>query len=325
MTSKKKRLLMLLPLCVELIALAADPPQTPQQLVEISRKAADLSAVGPYQLQATVVLNPRTSKEVIGQIAVLRNNGLYHSDLKLPGYREIRSVKGNTLYISRSQPIPLPKTILLQHLDRLWRGTSVSSGAKTSKISSNKDHGKPVDCFEIKKNDFAPEKFCFDPATSALVRAKTPELQEVEFQDFATFEEKYYPRRIIFHEKDTVPMEIRDILIARANFTADSIALPAGATGSPTCDDPTPVHKIKDATPEIPHAELIRMRSATVYLYGVVATDGSVRNVNVEYSPGTAFTESARNAFQQWRYTPAMCGDKPIPTEIETYVLYFVP
>jgi hypothetical protein len=297
--------------------------QTPQQLVELSRRASDLSEVGSYQLQGTVVLNPGTSKEVSGPITVLRDKGLFYSDLKLSSYRETRWIKENSLYVVRTQPIPPPNLLLLRQLDRLWRANVIPDGIKTLKQSKEKDHGKQLECFEGNQADWQ-NKFCFDSASAVLVKAKGWEFHDVEFQDFITFEQKYFPRHIIVKERDTAILEVKDITITKSSFAADVFNPPKGSTGLPTCDELTPPRKIKNANPEIPFDDLRRIGSGTVYLYGLVASDGTVRNASVEYSPGKAFTESAMNAFRQWRYTAATCGDKPVPTEIETHVLYFV-
>jgi hypothetical protein len=311
-----------LPLCLGFLAHAAESPQTPKQLVELSRRASDLSEV-PYKLNATVVLNPGSGKEVSGTITILRDKGLYHSDLRLAGYREARWIREHTLYIARTQPIPVPNLLLLRELDHLWRTPVIPDGIKTLKQSNEKDHGKPLDCFESNEGD-RRSKFCFDPSTSVLVKAKGLEFHDVEFQHFGMFEQKYFPQRIIVREQDRTVLEVRDIAISKATFTAEMFNPPNGAAGLPTCDEMTQARKIKDATPEIPFNDLRRIGSGIVYLYGVITTDGSIQNINVEYSPGAAFTESARNAFQQWRYTPATCGNKPVPTEMETHVLYYV-
>ena len=125
-------------------------------------------------------------------------------------------------------------------------------------------------------------------------------------------------------DQDRAVLEIRNITISKAKFTADMFEPPKNAAALPTCEELNPARKVKDINPEIPIDELRRTRSAIVYLYGFIATDGSVQNISVEYSPSNAFTESARKAFQQWRYKPATCGDRPVPTEIETHFRYFV-
>ena len=88
-------------------------------------------------------------------------------------------------------------------------------------------------------------------------------------------------------------LEVREISIVKTNLTADAITPQDGSLGLPTCNEPTPPRKVKDETPEIPIEQLKRMGSATVYLYGLVAPNGSVQNIAVEYSPHDSFTESA--------------------------------
>jgi len=320
MTSK---LLLVLALPYVGLLSSVAPAQTPAQLVELSRTASDLSAVGSYQLQATVVLNPGSSKAVSGPITIHRDKERYYSDLQLPGYRETRWIKEQLLYIARTQPIPVPNLLVLRQLDRLWRADVIPGDIKSFKQSSEKDHGKLLDCFESNQADWR-KKFCFDSVTSVLVKANGLEFHDIEFSDFSTLEQKHFPRRIIVREQDRAVLEIRDITITKASFTADEFDPPKGANGLPICDELTPARKIKDVNPEIPFDELRRARSAVVYLYGLIATDGSMQNISVEYSPSNAFTESARNAFQQWRYRPATCGDKAVPTEVEPHILYYV-
>jgi len=317
------RLLLVLVLpCVGVLEPVASA-QTPAQLVELSRRASDLSAVGSYQLQGTVVLNPGSPKPVSGPITIHRDKERYYSDLQLPGYRETRWIKDQLLYIARTQAIPVPNLLVVRQLDRLWRADVIPGDIKSFKQSREKDHGKLLDCFESNQSDWR-KKFCFDSVTSVLVKANGLEFHDIEFSDFSTLEQKHFPGRVIVREQDRAVLEIRDITITKANFTADEFDPPKGVNGFAICDELTPARKIKDVNPEIPFDELRRIRSTAVYLYGLIAADGSVRNISIEYSPGNAFTEGARNAFQQWRYKPATCGDKPIPTEIEAHFLYYV-
>src|SRR3954464_528806 len=320
MTSKTRRRVLLL-FCLSASVFAAESARTPRELVDLSRRVSDLSTVGPYQLNATIVLNPGTSKETSGRITILRDKGLYHSDLNLPGYREGRWIKENTLYIVRTRPIPFPHLLVLRELDQLWRVNGIPDNINL-KQSKEKDHGKPLECFESNQDGLS--KFCFDSAISVLVRARGWKAGDIEFQEFGTFEHRYFPSRIIVKEQDRKLLEVRDITISKASFTPDMFDPPEGTSGFPTCEEITPPRKIKDVNPEIPIEDLRRIREAVVYLYGWVAADGSVSNISVEYSPGDSFTESARRAFQQWRYAPATCGGKTIPTEIETHVLYYV-
>jgi hypothetical protein len=322
----KPTLALALGLVLAASALGQEPPKTPQQLIELSRQATDLVSAGAYQLRATVVLNPRSAKELKGQITVLRNGELYKSELQLAQYREARWINGNKLYVGRSQTVPVPKMLLLRSLDRLWRPGILPPEAKTSKISRDTRNHKEVDCFDVKGKDSQKQKFCFDPATSALVMVGSFEFHQVEFLDYSAFEKKYFPTRIVFREPVRgVVLELKDITITKADTGLEAFAPPAGVPAFDTCDDPTPPHQVKDAIPDIPKDELRQLRDTQVYLFWIIATDGTVRNLTVEYATHANFAKSATDAISQWRYSPAKCGDKPVPMEAETMVRYYMP
>ncbi|HEX7284814.1 MAG TPA: energy transducer TonB [Candidatus Angelobacter sp.] len=303
-----------------------EPPKSPQQLIELSRQATDLVPLGPYQLRATVVLNPRTAKELKGQITVLRKGELYKSELQLAQYREARWVSGNKLYVARSQTVPVPKMLLMRSLDRLWRPGLLPPEAKTSKISTDTRNHKEVECFDVKDQESQKQKFCFDPATSALVMVGGFEFHQVEFLDYSAFEKKYFPTHIVFREPvKGVVLELKDITITKADPVAEAFAPPAGVPAFDTCDERTPPYKVKDAIPDIPKDELRQLRDTQVYLYWVIGADGTVQNLTVEYAAHASFAKSATDAIRQWRYSPARCGDKAVPMEAETMVRYFMP
>ena len=157
-----------------------------------------------------------------------------------------------------------------------------------------------------------------------MVEDSSDEFRELELLDYAAFEQRYFPTHMIFRRSDGVALEVKDITIGKADLNRDVFTPPSGVPGMDTCDDPVPPARVKDAIPQIPRGELSRLGSADVYLYGIVGTDGAVHNLAVEFSPHESFTESAIDAVKQWRYTPAMCGDKAVPMETETFVRYFI-
>jgi hypothetical protein len=304
-------------------AFCEEPRRTPQQLVELSRKATDLSEIGPYRLQAKIVLTPPdVAKEKSGQITVLRDKDRYRSELQIGGFRETRWIKDNMLYVDRSQLVPLPMTTLLGKLDRLWRANLIPSDAKVSAVSRQEGHGKDLECFEIKGKSWS-HKSCFDRSTSVLVREDGGfDFYDLEFQDFAAMDQKFFPRRIIVRDSGHVVVDVREISVTKAAPTPDAFAPPAVLPGLDTCDEPTPPIKIKDAVPNMPRDQLRMMHDATVYVFAIVGTGGSIQGPAVEYSPDVSFSASALDAAKQWRYAPAMCVDKAVPAEIELRVQY---
>jgi TonB family protein len=303
---------------------AQESSVAPQQLIELSRKASDLTEIGPYRLQANVALfflGPKTSKEVKGQITVFRDKDRYRSELQMGDSHESRWIKANMLYIARSRSTPVPRATFLKQLDRLWRPSLAPGDGNISRTFKHKQHGKELECIEVKRQDSSSQKLCFDPSTSALVTASGFE-HNVEFQDFDTIDQKLFPKRIVFRADEGVVLEVRDITIVKASFAPDVFIPPDGTLGFPTCDEPTPARRIKYTQPTIPKDALQVVRSAEVHLYGIIGTAGSIQNVSVEYSPHAAFTASAVEAVRQWQYAPALCSDKPVPMETEVSMRY---
>jgi hypothetical protein len=74
MTSKIKLLVLLL-LCPGLISASAEKAPSPQQLLDAVHKATDLSSVGPYILQAALIVNPNDLKtERRGTLTIVRDH-----------------------------------------------------------------------------------------------------------------------------------------------------------------------------------------------------------------------------------------------------------
>src|SRR5882724_10417308 len=94
MTSKK-RLLVLLPLCIGLMAASAQQAPSPQQLLDAAHKATDLASAGAYILQATVVINPSDPKvERRATLTVVRDHDRARLTLESDGRSEERVVLG---------------------------------------------------------------------------------------------------------------------------------------------------------------------------------------------------------------------------------------
>ncbi len=312
-------------LCIAKFSFAAEDARQPAHLIEASRKAVDLSELLPYQMRATVKWK-LLGKEITGQVTVFRDKERYRYTLTLGDYHEDRWIISNKLYVSRNHYPPAPKTLFLRLADRWWFVTP-NPLWETSKVSTEHQHGRTEECVELKADSSTREKLCFDEMTSVLIKRAGFESSAVEFEDYAAFEQKLYPRRAVVKERDQVVLELTDITISRADPPADDTFVPVkNATEFPTCNEPVAARKVKDSVPSIPHHTLVmRGGTANVYVYGVIAADGSIQNPIVEYSSHPDFTQSALEALKQWRYSPAMCGQEPIAQETELHFFYFVP
>jgi protein TonB len=74
------------------------------------------------------------------------------------------------------------------------------------------------------------------------------------------------------------------------------------------------IHRVEPIYPMI--ARNMRL-SGTVRLRAVIATDGSVQNLEV-LSGSEILARAARQAVEQWRYRPTLLSG--VPVEVETYI-----
>jgi hypothetical protein len=106
-----------------------------RQLLVSAHEASDLSAILPYELHGTVVINPATSNEKKGYITIYRDHERMRSELRVEDYQEVKLVRGTKLYIYRSKPLPVPLLDLLTENDRYWDKLAEDSDAKMGDVT----------------------------------------------------------------------------------------------------------------------------------------------------------------------------------------------
>src|SRR5215467_9046212 len=99
---------------------AQEPLPDAKQLLQAAHQATDLAALLPYELQATVVINPGTEYQKKGTIRISRDHQRSRTDLQVQDYQETKVVRDNKLYVFRSTPMPIPQLGQLAETDRSW-------------------------------------------------------------------------------------------------------------------------------------------------------------------------------------------------------------
>jgi periplasmic protein TonB len=74
------------------------------------------------------------------------------------------------------------------------------------------------------------------------------------------------------------------------------------------------IHRVE---PLYPRIAISMHLSGTVQLRAIIATDGSVQNLEV-LSGSPILARAAEDAVRQWRYRPTLLSG--VPVEVETYV-----
>jgi len=77
-----------------------------------------------------------------------------------------------------------------------------------------------------------------------------------------------------------------------------------------------PPQKIVDVRPVYPADAVAQNVGGVVILKGIIAIDGTVRDVTALRSPNESLTQAATNALTGWEFRPTLLNGLPVPTRI---------
>ncbi len=330
MTNNKCRPLLLCAVCVcSLLIRAQDrdkDKESPRahEVLAAAHQASGLEKIAPYQLSATVVINPGAPSAKTGRITVYHDKDRSRYELQVEDYREVKLVLGSKLYLARSLPYPVPGLSQLQGIDGAWDRSAEDGDAKLSDVSHKKVQHLQADCFDVKTEQ--RHRLCFDPSRKVLLES-LDQTKAIEFSDYASLDEQLFPRKITVLLE--LPMEERPVLtvdnieVKKAHFDAAVFVVPEHSQEFETCENQQPARPVKTPNPEF--SSNVRRRSdgaSTVNVYAIVGKDGSLQNVMV-LSKDPEVRSTSLETLKKWQYTPAMCGSTPVASELETQVRLF--
>lgn len=177
-------------------------------------------------------------------------------------------------------------------------------------VEKKKIDGVKAYCFTTDLQDPRPRHICLDREKKWLLETYNG-FERVRFFDYRIVEGFRYPGRIVMVDDGNPVVEIRDLEIQKG-APAESFTPPGDSRKFDHCAGGTYEHPIQLPLPRM----LIHSWYATVY--GLIQTDGSLTNVQIEVSRGDDdFRRSLREAVAQWKWAPATCGGKPVITELQ--------
>jgi TonB family protein len=91
---------------------------------------------------------------------------------------------------------------------------------------------------------------------------------------------------------------------------------------SPDLSSPVVMKKVDPKYPPTAMAERIE---GEVVLYGVIAADGSVGQIQVVRGVDDQLDENAKNALAQWKFRPATKAGEPIDVEVIAHIPFHIP
>jgi TonB family protein len=320
MTSRKIVLALLL-VYFGLISASAEQPPSPQQLLDAVHKATDVSAVGAYVLQATIVINPGDPKiERKAKLTILRDHKRARFTLESDGRREERVILGSKVFV-----VPGQGTLFamgLKDFDFIWDPGRPRFGSHEvvsfGSVRKQKVQGRDAWCFDRKTK--YKTKLCFDAATSVLLHEASSEKSHQEYSDYASFGTSLYPRKVQIFRENLAPFEVQQISITPTEFNDDALKLPEQAIEVETCDFEEPPKPLHTPEPEFSDAARSAHAQGLVYLYVLIDTRGNVGGVQALASDPYGFAQNAMNTVKTWRFKPATCNGRAVVAEMNIEV-----
>lgn len=328
MTNKKCSLPLLWVVCLCVISVPAQDHanvSSAHDLLVAAHQVSGLEQDIPYQISASVVINPATPNEKKGRIVIYRDKDQFRYDLQVESYREIKLVLGNKMYVARSTPFPVPGLRRLQDLDRAWDRLAEDADNKLGEVSQKKVQHLPAECFDVKGEQ--KHRLCFDPARKVLLESLDQRLA-IEFSDYApSLGQQLFPRKITalleLETEERPILTVDNIEVTKGQFAADAFAVPEHSLELDTCDKEQPAKPVKNPNPQFGMSVLRRNASSpTINVYAIVGKDGSLQNAMV-LSSDADVRNTVLETLKKWRYTPAQCGSTPVASELETQVGLF--
>jgi TonB family protein len=193
-----------------------------------------------------------------------------------------------------------------------------------------------VDFPDMKANCIADEagyeinRYCFDPSTKVLIETAWAKHKErakggTWYLDYRQTEGQHFPGTIRRFSKGgavTGP-DIGNIQVVPAQFDPALFSVPANAREFETCDDMQMARLAKKGEPIYPQEAKLAHLQGDVYIAAVIGEDGKVEDLRpVRGAP--VLIQSVLDAVKQWRYSPAMCGTKPVAVQTELLVQFLM-
>lgn len=305
--------------------------QQPDQMVQFLkqvRDSSDIRAVGspPFRMQARVqaAAVERGAKPLEGTFVLSwLSSSQWREEISFPGYSQVRVASEGRLWTARNVPFQslrayqLDRLIDMRSLWTLKPGESVREDKKAKKQKST-----VMRCIEVKGEERRERELCAD-AESRLASRVGSHLWPYEYADYAPWGGKQFPRLLQRREDGKLALEVRLEELAPNSDPATSVlSQPAGAIPWNWCENAEPATPLRNPPPHYPDAARKSGREADVFVYAVIAADGSPQRLAVVRSGGDDFDAAALAVIPRWRFRPAMCGNNPIPTETVIDVHY---
>lgn len=282
----------------------------------------DAPASPPIRLQAHVVAAPveRGKPQLEGTyVLTWASPDRWKEEVTFPGYHRVRIASQRKLWTAADPPAEPLRVYQLSQLFDLRSQWTLHPGESASLQKAKTYKGIRTQCVRIKGHLQSAREVCADASTLLPVGTRNWS----EYAEFQPVAGKQFPSVMrAFGEGGNLVLEVRVNRMAPANSDESVFQPPPQAVSWDWCADAEPPQVIEARPPAYPPAARANGQQGVVYVYAVVGVDGSPHGLGVLRSAGRDFDAAALAAVLDWKFRPAMCGDKPVPSEKIIEVTY---
>ncbi len=334
-TLRRGTILVLMAACTAALALFAKQNKDAQAaaLLAKARELSDIRAAGSpaFLMRARVVAAPmgKERAQLDGTyVLTWASPGRWREQITFPGYQRVRVALRDKLWTASDLPFePVRVYELSQLLD--FRSHWTLLPGESAKVKRVRRHRRiESQCIEIKGNLAHGREVCAElpsllPVRMNMLMPHDPLRMSFEYTDYRPAAGKEFPRMMRAYEGNKRVLEVRVEDLVRDPHPDNSVFVPPPqAVSRDWCSDALPATAAEKPAPRYPRSALSSRRQGVVSVYAVVGVDGFLYDLTVVRSAGQDFDAATLAGLARWRYHPAVCAGKPIPSEKVIQIAY---
>jgi TonB family protein len=311
-------------LLIPMSLFSSDKKQEAESLMSKASELSSLDSQGarPFHLYINFRLAGMTSLPTDGRYMWTAVTGeQWRQEIRFGDYSQVVIGNEGKLWEKRTLNF-LPKPVnWITGLVGQFSSLKLLSDEKISRVY-NDSHMR---CVDLERQGDESQSFCFN-SDGTLNSVQLPaEDATYQYSGYQKFGDKVFPQtlRVTDHGRLVVDALVEDLAFEEKPY-AGLFAPPAGAEKSVGCSHPSRGKLIKMEQPNYPITALQLHRSGAVTVAIRIHPDGSVKVLQVTETAGKAMDDAAVKAISQWKYSPFMCGDTPVPVESDVTVAFKV-
>ncbi len=231
------------------------------------------------------------------------------------------------VWIARSIPFQPLRIYELARLVDLAGRLSLAPDDRAKPEQHKMYAGGVLECVDLDGKTNHERELCFGPS-GALLRVESiahydPLGISYVYADYTLWAGRQFPHSLQVYEGKTVVVDVQvEELGAIAQLDSSLFVPPVGAMEWDWCDVATPPRLIDQPAPHYPERAKNNRAQGRVSVYAVIGPDGRPQGLTLVRSAGSDLDQATLSVLPRWRYQPAMCGGKPIPTETVIEINY---